>query len=132
MSANALQIAVVARLTADSPVLAITGPGRIFDRLSQRKATPCLVLADWAEADWSTGDSAGSEHRFVLEAWSDAEGRRQVAALADAVKEALAAPDLDPAGMRLVSLRHERTVSRRDAKSGLFVARMTFRVLTES
>ena len=84
MSANALQTAVVARLAGDSEIIAIIGAGRIFDRQITRVEPPYLVLGEMTVADFSTGDGAGSEHRFEIEARTKQNGRKQVAALADA------------------------------------------------
>ncbi|MDP2121738.1 MAG: DUF3168 domain-containing protein [Hoeflea sp.] len=131
MSANHLQSAVVERLAGDPDVTAIAGAGRIFDRQITRAEPPYLVLGEMTTSDFSTGDGAGSEHRFEIEAWSKDNGRRQAAALADAVRAALHDADLALAGAVLINLRHERTVSRRAPKSGLHVARLRFRAVTE-
>ncbi|MDZ7601853.1 MAG: DUF3168 domain-containing protein [Hoeflea sp.] len=131
MSANHLQRAVVERLAADPDVTAIAGAGRIFDRQITRAEPPYLVLGEMTTSDFSTGDGAGSEHRFEIEAWSKDNGRRQAAALADAVRAALHDADLALVDAVLINLRHERTVSRRAPKSGLHVARLRFRAVTE-
>ncbi|MEM5493999.1 DUF3168 domain-containing protein [Hoeflea sp. AS16] len=131
MSANALQNCVVERLNADPDVLAITGEGRIFDRLITRAEPPYLVLGETVTTDFSTGEADASEHRFEIEAWTRQNGRKQAVELADAVRAALHDADLSLAGAVLVNLRHERTVSRRAPKSGLHVARLRFRAVTE-
>ncbi|WP_417435110.1 DUF3168 domain-containing protein [Hoeflea sp.] len=131
MSANALQNCVVERLNADPDVLAITGEGRIFDRLIIRAEPPYLVLGETVTTDFSTGEADASEHRFEIEAWTRQNGRKQAVELADAVRAALHDADLTLAGAVLVNLRHERTVSRRAPKSGLHVARLRFRAVTE-
>ena len=131
MSANQLQQAVVERLASSPDVLAITGAGRIFDRLITRAEPPYLVLGEATTSDFSTGDGAGSEHRFEIEAWSKQNGRKQAVELADAVRESLHDADLTLDGAVLVNLRHERTTSRRAPRSGLHVARLRFRAVTE-
>lgn len=131
MSANQLQQAVVARLAADPGVTAITGAGRIFDRLITRAEPPYLVLGEITSSDFSTGDSDASEHRFEIEAWSKDNGRKQAVELADAVRTALHDADLMLDGAVLVNLRHERSTSRRAPKSGLHVVRLRFRAVTE-
>ena len=131
MSANALQRAVVEHLEADPDVLAIIGAGRIFDRLITRAEPPYLVLGQATVTDFSTGEADGSEHRFEIEAWTKLNGRRQAVQLADAVRAALHDADLALDGAALVNLRHERTVSRRAPKTGLHVARLRFRAVTE-
>ena len=131
MSANHLQKAAVERLAGDAGVTAIIGAGRIFDRRITRAEPPYLVLGEMVTSDFSTGDGEGSEHRFEIEAWSKDNGRKQAAALAEAVRLALHDADLALGGAVLINLRHERTVSRRAPKSGLHVARLRFRAVTE-
>ncbi|WP_340159846.1 DUF3168 domain-containing protein [uncultured Hoeflea sp.] len=131
MSANALQRAVVERLASSPDVLAITGPGRIFDRQITRADPPYLVIGAITTTDFSTGDDDASEHRFEIEAWTRQNGRRQAVELADAVRAALHDAGLTLDGAVLVNLRHERTVSRRAPKTALHVARLRFRAVTE-
>ena len=131
MSANALQAAVVERLESDTDVLAIIGAGRIFDRLITRAEPPYLVLGQATVSDNSTGDGDGSEHRFEIEAWTKQNGRKQAVALADAVRAALHDADLTLHAAVLINLRHERTLSRRAPRTGLHVARVRFRAVTE-
>ncbi len=131
MSANALQCAVVERLASSPDVLAITGPGRIFDRQITRADPPYLVIGAITTTDFSTGDDDASEHRFEIEAWTRQNGRRQAVELADAVRAALHDAGLTLDGAVLVNLRHERTVSRRAPKTALHVARLRFRAMTE-
>lgn len=131
MSANALLVALTAQLEADPGVTATIGPGRIFDQRIPRAEPPYLVLGAMTTNDASTGDGPLSEHRFRIEAWSRLNGRKQALELADAVRAALHEADLPLAGAALINLRHERTTSGRTAKSGLFVARLDFRAVTE-
>lgn len=131
MSANALQKAVVARLAADPDVFALIGAGHIFDRLITRAEPPYLVLGEATATDFSTGDGEASEHRFEIEAWTKQNGRRQAVELADAVRAALHDAGLTLEGAALINLRHERTVSRRAPGTGLHVARLRFRAVTE-
>ncbi|MEQ8480016.1 MAG: DUF3168 domain-containing protein [Hoeflea sp.] len=131
MSANALQQAVYERLSENTAVAAITGPGRVFDRRITRAEPPYLVLGEIVSSDYSTGDGPGAEHRFDIEAWTRRNGRREAVELADAVRSALHDADLAVNGATLVNLRHERTVSHRAPKSALHVARLRFRAVTE-
>ncbi|MCY0146339.1 DUF3168 domain-containing protein [Hoeflea sp. G2-23] len=131
MSANALQKAVLEHLAAMPAIIAITGPGRIFDRRVTRAEPPYLVFGESTVTDFSTGDEAASEHRFDIEAWTKHNGRKQAAELADAVRAALHEADLALESAVLINLRHERTVSRRAPRSDLHVARIRFRAVTE-
>ena len=87
------------------------------------------VLASFMRSD-DRSSEAGLKCLLTLEAWS-AEGRREVEAVADAVRGLLDDAELSLPGHRLVSLRHRRTVSRREAKTGFFVAEMSFRAVVE-
>lgn len=131
MSANALQKAVAERLAATQAITDITGSGRVFDRRITRIEPPYLVLGEAAQNDWSTADGPGTEHRFEIEAWTKQNGRKQAVELADAVLGALHEVHLVLNGAALINLRHERTLSRRAPKSGLHVARLRFRAVTE-
>lgn len=131
MSTNQLQKAVVERLSADPAILAITGTGRIFDRRITRAEPPYLVLGEAESRDFSTGEDEGTEHRFEIEAWTKQNGRKQAVELADTVRAALHDADLALEEGALINLRHERTVSRRVPKTGLHLARLRFRAVTE-
>lgn len=133
MSTNQLQKAVVERLSADPAILAITGTGRIFDRRITRAEPPYLVFGEAVARDFSTGDDegGGTEHRFEIEAWTTQNGRKQAVELADAVRAALHDRDFELEDATLINLRHERTLSRRAPRSGLHLARLRFRAVTE-
>ncbi|TDH38848.1 DUF3168 domain-containing protein [Pseudohoeflea suaedae] len=131
MSANALQRAVFERLTADADVTALAGPGKVFDGRPERMQPPYLVFGDWRIDDWSTGSEEGAEHRFEIEIWSDARGRKQAASLAEAVRAALHDATLGLPGFHLVNLRHTRTRSGREPKSRHIRARIAFRAVLE-
>jgi len=131
MSANALQTAVVELLAADPDVLAIIGAGRIFDRQITRAEPPYLVMGQATSTDFSTDDEVASEHRFEIEAWTKQNGRKQAVELADAVRAGLHDAELVLEGAALINLRHERTVSRRAPRTGLHVARLRFRAVTQ-
>jgi hypothetical protein len=131
MSANQLQQAVVERLSTDTAILAITGADRIFDRRITRAEPPYLVLGEAVARDFSTGEGPGTEHLFEIEAWTKQNGRKQAVELAAAVRAALHDADLALEEATLVNLRHERTLSRRAPGSGLHLARLRFRAVTE-
>ncbi|WP_394690021.1 DUF3168 domain-containing protein [Hoeflea sp.] len=134
MSTNQLQKAVVELLSSDPAILAITGTGRIFDRRITRAEPPYLVFGEAVARDFSTGDDddgAGTEHRFEIEAWTKQNGRKHAVELADAVRAVLHDADLALEGAALINLRHERTLSRRAPRSGLHLARLRFRAVTE-
>lgn len=130
MSANALQAAIHAALTADAEIAALSG-GRVFDGRPIRKELPHVSFGAWRTEDYSTGTEAGEEHRFEIEVWSEAGGRRQAALLAEAVRAVLHDQTLALTGATLVNLRHLRTRTAREPRSHLFRSRLAFRAVTE-
>nr|WP_236759359.1 DUF3168 domain-containing protein [Agrobacterium sp. RAC06] len=91
---------------------------------------PALVVGAVEARDFSTGEAEGAEILLTLEAWSavsrrEAEGLvAEVRRLADSLPEMLGE-------FRLVNFRHRRTVSRREVKTGLFVAEAVYRAVVE-
>ena len=127
---NEFLAAIQARLAGDAGLAALIGAGGMRDRRASGLDLPALVLGAVECRDYSTASEAGLEILLALEAWSG-EGRRAAEAIADAVRGPLDDVDLALAGHRLVSLRHRRTVSRREAKTGFFVAETAFRAVVE-
>ncbi|WP_395517256.1 DUF3168 domain-containing protein [Pseudorhizobium flavum] len=130
-AANALLVAIHARLAADPQLVAMIGTDGIRDRLLPRPVLPTLVMGEMETRDYSTATEAGEEHRLVLEVWSDAAGRREAEELAERVRGLLQDAALTLAGHLLVSLAHERTRTRRQANAKLFLAELRFRAVTE-
>lgn len=130
-AANALLVAIHARLAADPQLVAMIGTDGIRDRLLPRPVLPALVMGEMETRDYSTATEAGEEHRLVLEVWSEAAGRREAEEIAERVRVLLQDAALPLAGQVLVSLAHERTRTRRQANAKLFVAELRFRAVTE-
>lgn len=127
---NEFLAAVQARLAGDAGLVALIGAGGMRDRRANGLDLPALVLGAVEARDFSTASEAGLEILLTLEAWSD-EGRREAEVIGDTVRGLLDDAGLAVAGHALVSLRHRRTVSRREAKTGFFVAEMVFRAVVE-
>lgn len=127
---NEFLAAIQARLAGDVGLASLIGAGGMRDRRADRLDLPALVLSAVESRDFSTASEAGLEILLTLEAWS-AEGRREAEVIGETVRGLLddAAPAL--AAHALVSLRHRRTISRREAKMGFFVAEMVFRAVVE-
>ena len=130
-AANALLVAIHARLAADPQLVAMIGTDGIRDRLLPRPVLPAFVVGEMETRDYSTATEAGEEHRLVLEVWSDAAGRREAEELAERVRGLLQDAALTLAGHLLVSLAHERTRTRRQANAKLFLAELRFKAVTE-
>jgi hypothetical protein len=127
-SANALQAAIHTRLTGDATLVGMIGTGSVFDRRVTGKPMPYLVLAEIVTRDFAPGNE---EHEIKIEAWSDADGRKQSQDIAARVRTLLDGEDLSLAGFSLVNLVHTSTRARREIKTRAQVAEMTFRVVTE-
>lgn len=127
---NEVLAAIQTRLAGDAGLAALIGAGGMRDRRADRLDLPALVLSAVESRDYSTASEAGLEILLTLEAWST-EGRREAEVIGETVRGLLddAAPAL--AGHALVGLRHRRTISRREAKTGFFVAEMVFRAVVE-
>ncbi|CAH0340050.1 hypothetical protein RHI9324_01706 [Rhizobium sp. CECT 9324] len=122
----ALQVAVM----ADAALSALVGADGFSDRRLRATRFPAISLGTVEARDWSTGTETGFEVLLTLEAWSE-QGRREAEVLADRLRQL--AQGLEPAlaSLRLVNMVHRRTVSRREAKTGLFVAEVTMRAVVE-
>lgn len=127
-SANALQAAIHARLAGDATLTAIIGTGSVFDRRMAGKPMPYVVLSEIVTSEFAPGTE---EHMLKIEAWSDAEGRKQAQEIAARVKALLDGAALTLSGFVLVNLSHQNTRARREPKTRAQVAEMTFRVVTE-
>jgi hypothetical protein len=127
-AANALQKAIYTVLIGDAVLTGIIGPAGIFDRRMTGRPMPYLVIAEIATTDIGPG---AEEHILTIEAWSDAEGRKQVQTIADRVKALLhdTAPALSAA--TLVNLQHRTTRVRREPRTKAFIAEIVFRAVTE-
>lgn len=128
-SANDLQAAIFSRLTDDATLVGMIGPDAVFDRRLKGKTMPYIVLSEIATSDF--GPDA-EEHMVTIEAWSDAEGRKQSQEIAARVKVLLDGAELGLTGFVLVNLVHRTTRARREPKTRAHVAQMTFRAVTES
>lgn len=97
--------AIVARLRADSAVVAALHGARVHDRLPRDLAPPWVALDEIRSTDVSGLDAPLTRHRLTLRAQTRAEPRDTLAALADAVAAALDNASLALDGRRLVLLR---------------------------
>ncbi|MCF6370473.1 DUF3168 domain-containing protein [Rhizobium halophilum] len=130
-AANALLAAIHARLAADPQLMSMIATDGIRDRLLPRPVLPTLVIGEIETRDYSTATEAGEEHRLVLEVWSEAAGRREAEEIAERVRVLLQDAALTLSGHVLVSLAHERTRTRRQAKTACFASELRFRAVTE-
>lgn len=124
---NELLAAVHVRLMEDAAVMALVG-GEIHDRRLDRIVAPCLMLATVETREYATVEADGLEVVLTFEAWS-ASGRREAEEIAGAVRDALHDAALSLPTARLASLAHQRTTSRRAAKTAMYVAEVRLRAV---
>lgn len=128
----ALQKALYQRLSTDQGVVAALGGPKVFDDVPRTATYPYVTFGAARSDDWSTGDSDGREHVAVVNVWSRAGGRREVLAVSEAIRAALEAGDLTPAGHRVVLLRLEAVETRRGGDGETYQASLRIRVLSEA
>jgi hypothetical protein len=127
---NELLAALQAAATADAVLVDLAGAEGFFDRPTRATRFPTVALSDVETRDWSTGTETGFEILLTLACWSE-RGRKQAQDMAEALRQVAEALAPELGDRRLVNLLHRRTTSRRDAKTGLFVAEVTFRAVVE-
>ncbi|MEL7429878.1 MAG: DUF3168 domain-containing protein [Pseudomonadota bacterium] len=130
-SAISLQEAIHAALLASAGLIeSLNGP-HVYDDVPMTRKPPYVVFAEARHLDWSTSGEAGNEHLVTLQVWSRKRGRREVLEISDHILEALAQVPDQIGDHALVNLRHEFTDVEQDEASGLFVASINLRVVTE-
>jgi hypothetical protein len=123
--------AVIARLSANTELLARLGGERVYDRLPAGTRPPYVVLEAARTIDWSTATEAGDDHRLIFSVAAQGTGRAIAAVIAASVVAALvdtAPPAL--ASHRIVRIAHEQTeITSRDSESWRAIVRL--RIITE-
>lgn len=127
---NALLAAVQLAVKADVALMAVLGPQGISDRTVRPQRFPALVVGSVEVRDYSTGEADGAEILLTFEAWSAVSRREAEGLVAEFRRVADGLPEMLD-GFRLVNFRHRRTTSRREVKTGLFVAKAGFRAVVE-
>lgn len=112
----ALQEAVFAALQADAVLNTLVG-NDIFDQLPTGKVPALFVsLGPETVLDRSDKDGCGAEHRVLVSVIGEASGFAKVKAAAAAVSDVLVDADLMLNRGRLVYLRFDRAVAKRDTR----------------
>ncbi len=129
--ALALQAAMFSRLDTSSELTVLLGESFVFDDVPKSKSLPYIVFAESIHNDWSTGSEEGMEHFISLNIWSDQNGRKEAMTIAQAVINAF--KDL-PRLLNdhvLINFAHEFTEISKDQDTELFLAKVSFRAVTE-
>ncbi|MGE8103301.1 DUF3168 domain-containing protein [Allorhizobium sp. NPDC080224] len=127
---NAMLAGLQQAVKTDVELMAALGPQGLSDRTIRPQRFPALVVGSVEARDFSTGEADGAEILLTLEAWSAVSRREAEGLVAEFMRVADGLPEMLD-GFRLVNFRHRRTVSRREVKTGLFVAEAGFRAVVE-
>ncbi|MCM2291902.1 DUF3168 domain-containing protein [Allorhizobium sp. BGMRC 0089] len=125
---NALLAAMVSVLLAEPSITALIGADGFRDRRLMRAAEPYLMFGEVTVNDLSTDGDGLIECLVSIQAWSSL-SRRQVEMLAGQVRTVLSDAALTLTGAVLISLLPVKTVSRREAKTQLYVGEVQMRAV---
>jgi hypothetical protein len=125
---NDLLTSITSTLLGNAALLRMVGADGIKDRRQLRSNQPYLMVGEVETTDLSTDGDRLLESLVTLQAWSSI-SRRETEALADLLRDLLQDAALSLTSATLVSLTHLKTVSRREAKTALYVAEVQFRAV---
>lgn len=125
---NELLTVITSTLLNNAILLRMIGADGIKDRRLLRTSQPYLMVGEVETTDQSTDGDLLLESLVTLQAWSST-SRREAETLADLLRDMLHDAALPLAQSTLISLIHIKTVSRREAKTALYVADVQFRAV---
>lgn len=129
----ALRAAIQARLTADAPLTALIGAGRIYDEAPRAMRGVYIVHGEVEARDWSTGTERGCEQEFTLVVWAaESASSRQALEAAGLIVAALDDGEFQLEGHALVNLRWMSSLLAREARKWLPFVTIRFRAVTEA
>lgn len=127
-----LQRAIFVALSADAGLAALTGAGRVFDRVPANVPFPYVTFGRTSLFDWSTGTEEGIEQLFTLHVWSKAQGKAEALAILARIADVLHDQPLALDGHALVSLRQEFAELGYDEDLALYHGLARYRALVEA
>lgn len=129
----ALRAAIQARLSTDTDLSALIGPGRIHDEAPRAAKGVYIVHGEVEARDWSTGTDSGCEQEFALTVWAgESASVRLALEAAGRIAVALDQAALTLLGHRLINLRWRSSLLSREARTGLAFVTLRFRAVTET
>lgn len=129
--ASILQTALVSAWNADPVVVAALGGGSILELPRRDTVAPYVVIASHHVLARDTDLSPGWEHRMRVRVWGGGPNRAEVLTLADALVTATGLVTLSGPELWLTLVRHMRTDSDIEPKSGRARASIEWRLFTE-
>ena len=129
--AEALQGAIYAQIQGDVAVSSLIGSA-VFDAVPTGSLPETYaVLGAETVLDRSDKTAAGAEHRLTISVISDAAGFATAKAVAVAISDALEGADLSLTRGRLVFLKFDRAVARREGSGNTRRIDLRFRARVE-
>ena len=131
-----VQSAVYALLGGDDGVLVVTDGEEelgvdVLDDVPEDAGYPRIVIGEATSTPANAHDRFGHRSTITLHVWSAYHGYREALLIADAIIAELDHEPLEVDGFAVVSLRHEQTVTMRDADPDIRHVPMRFAIETE-
>ena len=126
-----LQTAIISKLNADAPLIAQIGANAIFDMPPKGKTGPYIVVTRHDLIVRDTDLTPGNDHRLQLRLWSPDPSRAKVLVSAERVVAVLDNAVLSTVTLEVTNVRHQRTDTAIDLKTGRAYATISFRILSE-
>jgi hypothetical protein len=130
-SATSLRAAIRGALSADAPLAALLGGGKVYDEPPREAALPYVTLGENAFVDNSTATESGEEHTLTLHVWSRHGGHKEAHEIAGAVLGALVDVPLALDGHHLANLRFILADVRREPDGRTYHGVVRLRAITE-
>lgn len=128
----ALRAAIQARLAAETALIGLIGPDRIFEEAPRAMRGLYVVHGEVEARDWSAGAERGCEQECTLVVWAaQSSSARQALEATGLIVAALDEADLALDGHSLVNLRWLSSRLAREPRSGLPNVTIRFRAATE-
>lgn len=133
---NPLMTAIHTALTGDSALTTLVGTKIYDDPPHQNHADfndlPYVVYGDQEFSDYA-GDvlDDAEEINLEIEAWSNYDGRKEVADIASRIKAVLHDQNLSVSGATLVNMRLSNAIIMKDPEDGTWKSLQTFRIVLQ-
>lgn len=132
-----LQKAIKAVLEATAPLItAMGGAFEVYDCPPERSPLPYISFGDAHTDEYDTvptetSDGYGSEHRLIINVWSDYEGKKECSAVINEIKKALRDTPLALTGHRNPNIRFRSADIGKEPDGQAYHGVAIFRAVTE-
>ncbi|GHA29334.1 hypothetical protein GCM10007989_26140 [Devosia pacifica] len=128
---TALQTAMLAALNRDSILQALLGDGSISDAPSIGESAPCIAIARHDIRPYDGDAAPGHEHTLVLSVWHPDADRAAISAIIARVLAVLGEAELSSTDLCVIAIRHQRTRTETEIRSGAMRALVQLRAVSE-